>query len=237
MAMMLGILGTFWGLAIMVQEISLEMPNSAKLDITSWKQAIDNIGAVLAGMKTAFSTSLVGMFCAVISSSINFGIQKIQANFLQKMEKFTTEDLLPATVPVVEDETLLEQVNQQLSESFNSLNDIFDKNNNTIEELNAVEQAFGDIIKEIRGITRTEASRDLDQIIEKLSDANGTIVALVGHLPQVVSAIENTNNRIDNIARIQKNSLLLNASPKAVLLFVGGVVIVFNLIILIAFLV
>ena len=231
MAMMLGILGTFWGLAMMVQDISLEMPNSAQLNIGSWKQALENISAVLDGMKTAFSTTLWGMSCAVISTGINFSLQRTQASFLQKMEKFTTEDLLPATVPVVEDETLLERVSLQLDNSFSRLNGIFEENNKTIEELNAVEEAFGGIITEIRGITKNEASRNLDQVIEKLGEANTSIVTLVEHLPNVVTAIQNTNHEIDNMVRSQRRSMLLNASPQAVLLFTAGVIIVLNLII------
>ncbi len=231
MTMMLGILGTFVGLAIMVQNISLEMPNSAQLDISSWKQALENISAVLDGMKTAFSTTLWGMSCAVISMVINFWLHRIQTSFLQEMEKFTIEDLLPATVPVVEDETLLERVSLQLEESTGRLNNIAEKNNQTIEELNSVEETFRDIIQEIRHITKNEASRNFEQVIEKLTEANISIITLVEHLPKVVTAIETTNSKINNVANLQGRSLLLKTSPQAVIIFTVGVLIILNLII------
>jgi biopolymer transport protein ExbB/TolQ len=195
--MMLGILGTFWGLSMMLEEVSAKSLTSVDLD------ALANIAKVLGGMKTAFSTSLVGMICAICTLLLNYLMQGKQALLMKNLEKFTIEKLLPATVPVLEDASFLEQVNLQLSESFIHLDEILKTNAGTIVELNTIEQTFRDIIEDVRNITKTEASRDLDGVISKLGESNLSIARLVEHMPGITSAISNTNTKIESFTESQ----------------------------------
>lgn len=126
MATMLGLLGTFIGLAVMVQQVQFALPQSSgAVTIDSWTQSIENIARVLGGIKTAFSASLVGIVCAILTSLLNFRLRTAQALFFERMERFTIEDLLPAAVPAVEDESLLDRVSLQLENSFSRLEGIF----------------------------------------------------------------------------------------------------------------
>lgn len=197
MATMLGLLGTFIGLATMIQGIQFALPQDLA-DVTweSWTQSMRNVFGVLAGIKTAFSASLAGMFCAVLSTFLSARLQRVQAIFFEKLERFTTEDLLPATVPAVEDESLLEAVSLKLQSSFSLLQDILEQNQGVLKDLTAAQQVFVTIIADIRKITLGEASRNLDRVIEQLNQTNRSVLSVVEQLPKIGGTIEATNRRL-----------------------------------------
>ena len=72
LAMLLGIFGTFLGLAAMVQQIQLGLP-TAQDAVTSeaLQESISHLRTVLGGMKTAFATSIAGMSCALVAGSLD----------------------------------------------------------------------------------------------------------------------------------------------------------------------
>jgi len=197
MATMLGLLGTFIGLANMIQGIQFALPHSLEHGTwESWMQSMSNVFGVLSGIKTAFSTSLVGMFCAVLSTFAGARLQRAQAVFFERLERFTTEDLLPATVPVVEEETLLEAVSLKLENSFSLLQEIYEQNQSALKDLIAAQEAFVAMIGEVRQITRSNASRNLDRVIEQLDQTNRSVLSVVEHLPKIGNAIEAANRRL-----------------------------------------
>lgn len=211
-AMMLGMLGTFIGLAMMVRKIGLVLPSAGQeITMDSWADSIGNIKSILSGMNTAFSTTLVGIFCAIIATILNFLLQKTQAGFFEKLERFTAEELLPATVPALEDESLLESVSFKLEDSFSRLDDILRQNGEILKDLNGVQRAFLSITSQIRTITKTEASRDLEGVIGQLGSVSNSVGNLVAGLPQIAQAMRDNNT--ETMGRIES---IMNANREQV---------------------
>jgi biopolymer transport protein ExbB/TolQ len=201
-AMMLGLLGTFIGLAVMAQRIYFALPGTAAgTTPDSWSSAFQNVTAVLAGIKIAFSTSLVGIFCAVSASLLGHRLRSAQAAFFERLERFTCEDLLPATVPSVEDESLLERVTVQLENSFLRLDDVFRQNADALKEMTGAQRAFVEIVDEIRLVTKNEASRNLEGVVEQVAATNRAVLKLVEQIPRLATAIDNGQRRlVDQLA-------------------------------------
>jgi len=201
-AMMLGILGTFVGLAAMVQEIHLGLPQAIEaIDLTVWGDSLENLRSVLGGMKTAFSTSLVGMATAIIASFTAYRIRRRRQEVFEELERLTSEELLPATVPAVEDELLLERVSMQLEESFHQLDEISRQNRETLKDLSTAEEVFVDIVDDVRSITRAQAARNLDSLIERLGKTNEAVLRVAEHIPRIATTMQDTGQRIERVVR------------------------------------
>lgn len=209
LATMLGLLGTFIGLAVMVQQIQFVLPQgSGNVTVGSWTQSVENISRVLGGIKTAFSCSLVGIVCSILASLVNFQLRSAQALFFERLERFTTEDLLPAAVPAVEDESLLDRVSLQLENSFARLDDIYRQNQDALKDMTGAQRAFVDIVEEIRKITRSEASRNLEGVLEQISQANRSVLTVADQLPKVVTAVEAGQRRLlDRLSTLMSSAV------------------------------
>lgn len=213
--MLLGILGTFAGLAIMVQQIDVGLPGGggAGADLDVFEQAFTNLRSVLGGMKTAFSTSLVGMSWALVCTALDFRLRRRQAAFFERFERFTIQELLPATVPAYDDENLLERVSRQLEDSFGRLEEIQSLNHRTLEDLTGLQSGFGAIVEEIRTITRGEAARDLDRVIEELEKTNRSVVAVAEQVPRLIAAAERRGQDMLSRLELIASPPPLHASP------------------------
>lgn len=217
LAVMLGLLGTFIGLAVMVQQIQFVLPQSSgDITVNSWTQSVENIGRVLGGIKTAFSCSLVGIVCSILASLINFDLRSSQALFFQRLESFTTEDLLPAAVPTVEDESLLDRVSLQLENSFTRLDAIYRQNQDALKDMTGAQLAFVEIVEEIRKITRSEASRNFEGVLEQIAQANRSVLTIVDQLPKVVTAVEAGQRRLlERFSSLVSNAASFSAPMSA----------------------
>lgn len=199
LSMILGILGTFYGLSDVVQEVlSATRDLDSVKGMQAWKESVEQIQQLLKGMESAFSTTLMGMFSALGCLLIGFGLRRKQASFTQRMEEFTVKCLIPATAPTVEDESMLERVSHQLEQSFDELRDAFQTNSQVLEDLTAAASSLQTIVDEVRSITKSEASRDLEKVIAHLGEATGSIVALGEHMPGVIERIGETNRSLEN---------------------------------------
>lgn len=213
--MLLGILGTFAGLAIMVQQIDLGLPGGGATgaDHDVFEQAFANLRSVLGGMKTAFSTSLVGMSWALVCTALDFRLRRRQAAFFERFERFTIQELLPATVPAYDDENLLERVSRQLEDSFGRLEEIQRLNHRTLEDLTGLQSGFGAMVEEIRTITRGEAARDLDRVIEELEKTNGSVVTVAEQVPRLIAAAERRGQEMLSRLELLASPPPLHGSP------------------------
>lgn len=200
--MMLGILGTFVGLAAMVQQIDLGLPRGAgDIDLALWTDSLNHLRSVLGGMKTAFSTSLAGMGAAIVSSSVGYRIRRERHHVLERLEQLTSEELLPAMVPAHQQGSLLDKVSRQLEESFRWIDEISRQNRDALRQLNAVQAAFVEIVDEVRDIARSQSARNLDSLIDQVGTANESVLQVARQLPRIASSLDRTGKRIEQAVR------------------------------------
>lgn len=193
LSMILGLFGTFIGLALMVTKISLLLPNPDALDLSAsiLMNTISDMDTVFQGISTAFSTSIVGIGSAIFCLYISFQLTRNQTAFLHELDIFTAENLLPVTVPAVEEEHLLEEVSFEVRNSFEQLNAIFNKNTKIIEELNAIENSFKTIISSIREITDREESRNFEGVLGHLAETNLRLTQITSSWPDLIKVMQN----------------------------------------------
>ncbi len=206
LAMILGLFGTFIGLAFMVTKISMLLPNPNALtfSISGLKSSIANMETVFQGIKTAFSTSIVGILTTIICIYLNFRIQRNQTAFLHKLENFTVEKLIPVTVPPVQSEHPLENIAIHLQDSFDNLEFIITQNKDTIENLSTIQGSFKTIVDEVRDITKREASRNFEGVLTLLKKTNESIIGIVDQWPKMVEAMKGQGK----VAKEEINSLI-----------------------------
>jgi hypothetical protein len=186
LAMMLGMLGTFVGLCLMLLQMQGVLPAaSGEPAAGGFAEAAQSLGGIIASKKTAFVTTLVGLSCAIVVSFLNFFLARAQSACYDALERFTTEELLPATVGAVEDETAMEKLSLQLSDTFASLGSLSEHQAGNLERLQEMQDAFGAIVGSIRAITQQsargpaeEAAGALTTLVKQLADANDALVTV-----------------------------------------------------------
>jgi len=188
LAMFLGLLGTFLGLAIMVTKINMLMPKSdaSNFSVSTLMASLSGMETVFGGMSTAFSTSILGLITTIVGLTLNYHIRRYQTAFFHELETFTVEKLIPVTVPPVESEHLLEEVSFQLKDSFNTLNNIISQNNEALFNLNTIESSFNTIVDQVRNITQREEARSFANVMGLLSDTNKSLRNIIEQLPKMV---------------------------------------------------
>lgn len=184
LAMMLGMLGTFVGLCLMLLQMQGVLPSASGVPAAGgFAEAAQSLGGIIASKKTAFVTTLVGLSCAIAISFLNFLLARAQSACYGALERFTTEELLPATVGAVEDETAMEKLSLQLSDTFASLGSLSEHQAGNLERLQEMQDTFGAIVGSIRAITQQsargpaeEAAGALTGLVKQLADANDALV-------------------------------------------------------------
>jgi methyl-accepting chemotaxis protein len=206
--MMVGLLGTVFGLSIMVQHIGTALPNDP-FDVAQVEKWRGEFSSVLSAMRTAFSSTLAGLTWAIALGLLNQRLAHAQAAFLDKLDRFTTEDLLPATVPGSQEESVLESVSLQMESNFKRLDDVAQNNQDILKELNAIEKGFLQIIDAIRQTTRSETSDRVQSLVAKFSAAldemakvNRSVVNVSEAMPRLLERVEESN--VASISRIDR---------------------------------
>jgi hypothetical protein len=196
LVMMLGLFGTFIGLSLMVVDIQHALPaGGAQADATQWAASVSSLGRILAGKKTAFSATLAGLFFSIVVSAFNFGLARAQSNVYGQLERFTAEELLPATIPAFDDETPWEKLSLQLGDSFEHLRELTAEQTRSADQMLAVEKTFGTIIGNIETLTQRAATAPLQamtgeitNVITQVANVNGAVIGLTEKLPAIVNA-------------------------------------------------
>lgn len=184
LAMMLGMLGTFVGLCMMLLQMQSVLPSASGVPSSSgFAEAAQSLGGIIASKKTAFVTTLVGLTCAIVISGLNFLLARAQSAFYDALERFTTAELLPATMPAVEDETAMEKLSLQLSDTFAMLGTLAGSHEKNMDRVQEMQAAFGAIVDSIRAITQQsargpaeEAAGALTTLVRQLGDSNDALV-------------------------------------------------------------
>ncbi|MGH9752892.1 MAG: MotA/TolQ/ExbB proton channel family protein [Blastocatellia bacterium] len=196
LAMTLGLLGTFIGLMAMVQDMNELIPQAQKGET-------EKLSSVLKGMKTAFSTTLVGLVSSINCAWLNFRLAHAQAVFFEQLERFTTEELLPATAPALEDDSLLEKVSLQLDGSFERLDAATARNQQVLQELNGVQQAFLEIVTAIKETTKNQTAENyytvlgkLTEVINEMGAVNRAVLGVTQEVPKLVAETKQSHQSL-----------------------------------------
>jgi hypothetical protein len=179
-----GMLGTFVGLCLMLLQMQGVLPGDGGTTAGGFAEASASLGGIIASKKTAFVTTLVGLFCAIVVSFLNFLLVRAQSAFYDQLERFTVSELLPATVPGVENERAMERVSLQLAESFATLTELSRRQEQSAELQKAMQEALGATVESIRGLALQAAHRApeadsaaaLAPVVQQMAEANAALV-------------------------------------------------------------
>ena len=183
-------------------------------------------------MRTGFSSTLAGLLSAITLGWLNQRLAHAQAAFLDRLDRFTTEELLPATVPGTDDENLLEKVSLQMEGHFKRLDEVAKNNEATLRELNSLEKGFIEIVATIRQTTRSEASDRIQALVGKLSGVlenmavvNQSVVNVTEAMPKMLQRVEGVNtasiSRIDRLIDTYEHQRALQQWPLQVKVVFG----------------
>ncbi|HEU4880694.1 MAG TPA: hypothetical protein VFT45_00575 [Longimicrobium sp.] len=178
-----GMLGTFIGLCMMLLQMQGVMPGDGVPAAGGFAEASASLGSIIASKKTAFVTTLVGLTCAISVSFLNFLLARAQSAFYDALERFTAAELLPATVPAVEDETAMEKLSLQLADSFEKLGDVARAQEKNAELQMGMQEAFGTTVESLRTLALQAAARGPD------AESAGAVAGLAPQMAEVTAAL------------------------------------------------
>lgn len=101
LAMLLGMFGTFIGLSVMVGEITEQLDMVGKIGASSsgnsdaLYSSLSEIQNVMTGVRTAFTTTLAGLFCTIIVSVLGFLQHSRQLAFLTVLSNLRSKSYCP----------------------------------------------------------------------------------------------------------------------------------------------
>jgi hypothetical protein len=95
----LGLLGTFWGLSLLVGDIDSVFAtidsSNVKALLDSFRKATDEMAHIITPMQTAFSTSLAGLLGTLLLSFFMAGLDRTRKHFFTRLETFLVTRLVP----------------------------------------------------------------------------------------------------------------------------------------------
>lgn len=204
--MLIGLFGTFVGIATTFQAVSADV--TPRTSVSANDTTIPRVQLVeqrvqnaFAGMRTKFAASIAGLAGAILLSLMNLQLARAQGRFISELERFTVVELLPATIPSVEDELLLDRVSRQLDEGFTRLDSLAQANVKAVEDIAGIQAGFAKIVENVSRSTRSEGTERLQAVIGQLS----SVIEQVVHVNQSVrdlttslpAAIQSSSQRIE----------------------------------------
>ena len=184
LSMLLGMLGTFIGLTIMVGDVAQSMEvisikSSSATSLAEFNSSFKDINSTLNGVGTAFSTTLAGLTCTILVSFFNFFLNQRRASFFNKLEKFSVQDLIPSTFPDLEEKTMLETIEDQLEETFLNLNQTIEQNNNALGELNGLYNKFDTIEDTLKNVLLSGQNYNAQGVVKELNTVNNSLKIMI----------------------------------------------------------
>ncbi len=189
---MLGLVGTFLGLIIAIQGIS-EVSN-----IEDKEAFLHGVKAALDGMGTAFSTSLAGIFGAVVLGFEQLMFHFAQVSFLSRLDRFADRYLAPLfgdeaaaageAVDVVPGAGELAAFTEAFRAWRGELGQVQDRLSAGVEQLVESQTALtGEVAEIVRHRAAdedrlAELERKLDELRWFVGKENATLLGLVGHV-------------------------------------------------------
>lgn len=198
MMIILGLLGTFYGLILSIRELVGMLSNS---------QAITGVDVItgglidsITGMSVAFITSMFGIGASILTNIINilFGLNEMKESFITHMEEFLDNNLMSAKTglgPVDEDG------NTALSLSFDKFNETLSTNLRSIttDIANQLAEATGDMVLTAESIKSSVVRFDhsLNQFSENIRDFTEFNHHLRSNIQRLSITFDDLNGEMD----------------------------------------
>lgn len=185
LSMLLGMLGTFIGLTLMVGEMTQQL---AEMDAAlgdsdpnpeTLYASFAGIQNVMKGVGTAFTTTLAGLTCTIIVSVLNFLQRSKKLAFFDRFEQFTVKELLPNTFPDLEQEEVINAIKEQLRETFENLNKTIDKNRKTLGSIDGLYEKFDSIIDTVKSVLATGGTGELQNVLSQVLTVNENLEKII----------------------------------------------------------
>ena len=198
-SMLLGMLGTFIGLIIMISELSGSLANIKEGGIL---QGIKDVQNSLNGVQTAFLTTLFGLLASLLVSFLKKIIDQKFDDFFKQYDFFLFQRIVPYALNLNEQEghAIISEMTRELNSSFKEINSSLQKNEKIISGLNHIHTKFDQIITNVKNITNDESSK-IPTIIGSLTEVNHSVV-------QIVDDYEKRLNHLESIQKTNERNLL-----------------------------
>jgi len=193
--MILGVVGTFIGLSDMVQQIQVRIPEE-HIAIDQISNKLQEFKGILQGMRTAFSTSVVGMLVALLAGAIAHQVQALQSNVFSVLETLTVGKLIPASVSSLGDDSVLERISIQMEQAFSHLESVTEQNLNSMREFSISHKVLQVIVEDVQKILESESRQDVRAVIDRIVETNSLVAQLVDKMPDIVLALSATNKEL-----------------------------------------
>ncbi|MCE7996263.1 MAG: hypothetical protein HEP71_30060 [Roseivirga sp.] len=210
LSMLLGMLGTFYGLTNMVGDIGTGLTEVDKASLSGLEKSLSGLDNALGGANAAFSTTLVGLVCTIFVSFYNYLLIQRQAVFFDILESVSTEKILPFTFPNLEEGTILDQISDRLKDSFEDFNGAIDQNKEVLDGLDGIYQRFEIIIRQVEKITTRESSTQLRDAVQSMVGLNTNLETLISEY--------RTQDILDEMKELEKTNLSFSKQYNRLLL-------------------
>lgn len=191
--LILGLLGTVFGLSIAVQNIVPAIQDAQNLaDVKTLANALTK---TMGGLYTAFNTTLVGLGCTFLLSMFVFIVQRQERRFLFELEYFTTYELMPYILISDEAEanTLYVEAVERSANDIAQAAEVLDKSREGIES----------IVSGLVRATNTSETRMVD-FFNFANSFQDSVAQLMGYKDD----IQVTYDRIEDVLKKIKDNQL-----------------------------
>ena len=183
-AMLMGMLGTFIGLTIMVGEIADQVDASQRAIQSGsgegFLDSITQIKGIIGGVGTAFTTTLFGLSTTIIVTLLNFLLSQKKVRFFAELESFTMEELLPKTFGGdIEEKTMLETVEDHLEDLYKRVNNSLEENSKAIDSITGLYTQFEVLEKTLRDVMTQGATNEVQEVVAELNTMNQQVKLMI----------------------------------------------------------
>ena len=210
--------GTFIGLGILGTFIGFSNAISADFSIQSIK-TIEDLNPIFSGLKTAFSSSIVGVFCSVIynffvvhaiSQELSDSVKKLSDDIDKEYYKSETEIIV--TELHKNDEKNANFVNSMNSLT-NSLNTASSEFNKTVKNIKDLNSELKNSIEKLQNEFKTEISKFTETISSELKNNLSDFEKSVNNFSNKISDSTLTiTNSVDSVSKIPEKLELIKES-------------------------
>ena len=185
----LGLLGTFWGLLSTVDSVGKTISNLSveEKDIFSTFLALkEGLKNPMAGMGTAFSSSLFGLSGSLCLGFIDLQLSGAQNDFLDNLDnKLENNSKVKENYEVDSSPVYLEALLNQTVEGLNKMTELFEKNENSKKNLEDV------IVKSINVLSKVN-----DEIDFRLNQSEQTAISNLEHIRNIDNSLTSIKDNL-----------------------------------------